>query len=181
MDMGGCTTGENVCLGFIAVIAEPVGCPPWYVPFGSAEIQDCDGVWHPAQSVGSSMGCDTGLCFQVCPGLRPYDLYPPDGAQSVGLNVALTWTASHQFSYCNVRIGTDPDCEGVRQVFDVDCSTQSFSPDFLQPETTYYWQVFTAFDACHGGGLSSLHSFTTEGPVSATAITWGRVKVMYSD
>jgi len=182
MDLGACTPGEDVCLGFIAVSAAPTGCPLWYVTPGTAEIQDCDGAWQDAYSVPSSMGCDNlNYCFQLCPGVRPYGLYPPDGAASVPLDVELTWVEGEIYSYCNVRIGTDPACEGARDVFTLDCGTQSFSPSFLQPATTYYWQVFNAFDACQGGGLSPLHSFTTEGPVSATPTTWGRVKVMYSD
>ena len=182
LDLGNCSTGGDITLGTILIFAAPSGCPVWQVNAG-AEVQDCDANWHQARELPSNMGCVGQVCmdyFQYCPGLPPFSLNPPDGATDVPTNVELTWVEHGGYSYCGVRISTDPAC-GSGSYYPVDCGAQSYSPSFLQPETTYYWQVSTTFDACAGGGLSPVHSFTTEGPVSATPTTWGRVKVLYSD
>ena len=182
LDLGNCSSGGDVTLGAITVFAVPSGCPVWQVDAG-AEVQDCDANWHQARELPSNMGCVGQVCidyFQQCPGLPPFGLYPPDGATNVPTNVQLTWVENGPYSYCSVRISTDPAC-GSGDYYPVDCGAQSYSPSFLQPETTYYWQAFTSFDACSGGGLSPVHSFTTEGPIPVTTTTWGRVKAMYQD
>ena len=182
LDLGNCSSGGDVTLGAITIFAVPSGCPAWQVDAG-AEVQDCDANWHQARELPSNMGCIGQVCidyFQQCPGLPPFSLYPPDGATNVPTNVQLNWVEHGFYSYCSVRISTDPAC-GTGTSYPVDCGAQSYSPSFLQPETTYYWQVSTSFDACNGGGLSPVHSFTTEGPIPVTTTTWGRVKAMYQD
>jgi hypothetical protein len=82
-----------------------------------------------------------------------------------------------------VYISTDPDC-GTFQEFTVKCRTGVFAPDFLQPNTTYYWRPDWNEEACTdgwNGGAAAVQSFTTEGPNATQESTWGRVKSLYRD
>jgi hypothetical protein len=183
LDLGDCSAGGYICLGYLTtfVFFPPPGCPVWMVDPDSDEMQDCDGAWRSLTTLPTTIGCPGPICsnfFQVCPSLRPYNLNPPDGATGVPLDVQLTWTGVNY--YCDVRISTDPAC-GADPWLPVECAPQAFSPDFLQPETTYYWQVRTYPDACHGGGASSLQAFTTTAAVPVSTTTWGRVKAIYRD
>ena len=194
-DRGDCSPGGPVVLGHLLVFVTPgtMGpCTSWKVDDG-CEIDDCDGLTRAAVAwsyLASTMQIDCGCCFQCCQGLPPYDLNPPDGATDVALDAVLSWTGTELVNpippeACRVRIGTDPNCE-TGQTFDVNCQLAAFAPDFLQPGTTYYWQV--TWSAYTGGGCSSgangesrTQSFTTAGPLSATPATWGRVKALYRD
>ncbi|HET6462666.1 MAG TPA: hypothetical protein VFH33_02610, partial [Candidatus Krumholzibacteria bacterium] len=126
--------------------------------------------------------------FQDCGGRAPYDLYPPHGATGVPVNASLSWQNGYpyygQAGQCAVRIGTTPDCSDA-QVVSFSCAGDpSVVLDFLQPSTTYYWQASYYYyaDACYGhDGVSTIHSFTTAGPLATEATSWGRVKAMYRD
>jgi len=184
LDLGSCSTQELVTLGYLTIINFGGGanCVAWTIDDG-AEIEECDGttgtgVSLPAWVTATPVGCFE-CPFQECPTVRPYELFPPDGAAAVPLDVALTWGG--RSNYCSVWSSTDPACDSGQTYSPADCNAGSFSPGFLQPSTTYYWRVRIWPDACQGQGLTAIHSFTTEGPVSATTTTWGRVKVMYSD
>ncbi|HEU4930073.1 MAG TPA: hypothetical protein VFU38_09610, partial [Candidatus Krumholzibacteria bacterium] len=184
MDLG--CTGGDLALGTLTYffVANPGADISWTVGANSV-VTDCDGNPQLSQVLPSQI--NGFACFQNCMGLAPYDLYPPDGAGAVALNVELTWEGGWGFQLynCAVRIGTSPDCSDA-QVITVPCDgANSIAPSFLQPLTTYYWQAswdYTA-DGCSSGdfGVSPVHSFTTEGPVSVQPSTWGRVKAMYRE
>ena len=193
IDMGGCVGPGTVLLGTMTLEIAPedsVGCTDWEILAG-CEVQDCNGVWRPATPVQHQVGMDPqgclDCCWQCCYGsLSPYHLYPPDGASGVSLTAQLSWetllgvTSSPPYSNCYVTISTDPTC-GSGTTYPVDCLT--FSPDFLEPGTTYYWRVAWGIldGACTDnlGGWSPWYSFTTQGPTQGESMTWGSVKAFY--
>jgi hypothetical protein len=65
----------------------------------------------------------------------------------------------------------------------VDCDTHSTVFDFLQPSTTYYWQVHYDINVpqCLRRGRSAVQSFTTSSVIATQPATWGKVKAMYRD
>lgn len=188
----GCSGGGAV-LGVLTILVESgtVGpCAPWKVMDG-AEIDDCAGNTRVSQAVDHTFSYPPyefcGCCFQCCQTLPPYGLHPPDGAQAVPFEVELSWTgppeAPDEYTECWIRIGTDPTCASG-QTYAVPCDTKTFSPDFLAPETTYYWQAgwsIVSGSGCSSGssGTSAVHAFTTTGPIAVEQSTWGRVKAMY--
>lgn len=186
-DLGDCSQAGTVALGEILVDVPDVitSCgAQWHVDEG-CEIQSCDGRWLPAgpelHDVG---GPDTWCCqcWQCCYPLPPHDLYPPDGATDVSLDVVLTWVATEGFD-CFVYITTDAACD-TYESYSVVCGSGQFTPDFLEPGTTYYWWPVWRTDACSnlpGGGWSAVHSFTTEIISPAQTSTWGNIKALYRD
>jgi hypothetical protein len=79
------------------------------------------------------------------------------------------------------------NCEEISH-FTVPCNEAqtsfSFSPDFLEPETTYYWRPTWGANidgGCSSGffGIGPLHSFTTEPPSATESTSWGRIKALY--
>jgi hypothetical protein len=197
-DLGDCTTAGTVTLGYLVLFVTPgtvSACESWKIDDG-CEIEDCDGVTRtgfaqPYQvSMTGELFCSL-CCWQCCPSLPQYNLFPPDGEMDVPLDVALSWEGTpgylepEYFHFCYVRISTDPAC-GTGQTIMTDCTVEVFSPDFLEPKTTYYWQV--GWNAVTGSGCSSgalgespIRSFTTAGPLPVSQTTWGRVKAMYRD
>jgi hypothetical protein len=177
LDLGGCQPSGTIYLGSLTVVLPSGtvgGCVPWQIN-PDCEIDDCDGVTRPASPRNHEFADAAGCCGYIdCPSLPPSDLFPADGATSVALNVALSWTAPPLFT--DVRISTDPACYTGQEFFLT--GTTTFSPNFLQPNTTYYWQVGWG-DGLECGGASAVHSFTTEGPVPADQQTWGRIKALY--
>ncbi len=182
-DLGSCSTQEVVTLGYLTIFnfGSSANCLPWKIDDG-AQIEECDGAMGAGVSLPAWVST-TPTCFecpfQICPTAPPYNLFPPDGTTAVPLDVALTWGGDSY--YCSVWISTDPACDSGQWFVPADCDAGSFSPDFLQASTTYYWRVKIWPDACHGEGLTAIHSFTTEGPLAATPATWGRVKALYRD
>jgi hypothetical protein len=195
IDMGGCVGPGTVTLGTMTLLVAPedtVACTDWEV-LADCEVQDCDGVWRPATPVQHQVGTPPSACLDCCwqccyASLTPYDLSPADGANSVPLDVELSWTtlidvtSSPPYSGCSVSISTDPTC-GSGTVYPVDCADLSFAPDLLQPSTTYYWRAswFILDGGCSDGlgGSSPWYSFTTEGPSPVESKTWGGVKALY--
>jgi hypothetical protein len=106
----------------------------------------------------------------------------------VPLDVVLSWDGTQNYYVdpmyggCGVTIGTSPDCSSGT-TFHVPCDLQEFAPDFLQPNTTYYWRASwgTPPDGCSdlNSGASPLYSFTTEGVSPVETKTWGYVKSIY--
>lgn len=149
------------------------GCVPWQVD-DYPEVVDCTGATRPALARPHDFAIGEGCCFYIdCPSLPPYNLYPHDGALNVPTNVALSW--ANAYGYVQVRISTDPACYTGVEYYP---TGNTFSPDFLLPETTYYWQVGWS-DGLECGGLSPTFSFTTEGGVPVQPETWGRIKALY--
>ncbi len=199
VDFGGCTDGA-ITLGQLTIEIAPgedIACTPWEIS-GVCEAQDCEGLWRPGQQVpGFHVGGDHPYaCYcsehECMTGYPPYDLYPPDGATNVPLDVVLTWTDDNNWPDpiympgphgCYVYINSRPECVGGGR-YDVNCG--SFAPDFLEPGRTYYWSP-TWWLCCATGcdlglsGTAPMHSFTTEGTLSATPATWGKVKSLYRD
>jgi hypothetical protein len=155
---------------------------PWKIDDG-AEIEECNGDVGAGFSFPSLLTTGSSSCFdcpfQFCPTVPPYNLSPPDEAAQVPLDVTLAWTGIS--FYCAVWLSTDPACDSGQWYTPADCNAQSFSPDFLQPSTTYYWRVRIWPDACSGQGVTAIRSFTTQGGVATTPTTWSRVKAMYRD
>ena len=194
IDFGDCS--GPVTLGTLTLYVDPaiVGpCMPWQVDDG-CEMEDCDGVTRAATATPYQVTTtvfDCGCCFQCCQSLPPYDLFPADGATDVPTNVELSWTGTPDDldqgldHYCYVLIGTDPACN-TGQLIKTDCVLDTFSPDFLEPETTYYWAAgwnAVTGSGCSSGafGISPIHSFTTGGPLPVAQATWGQVKAMYRE
>jgi hypothetical protein len=191
LDMGSCTEPGPTKLGEIYVSVgpgDPNYCAPWIE--GDCEIQNCAGVWLPAQYIPQRAGgADAFDCicygWQFCYSLPPYDLLPEDGASNVGTDVVLTWVAPEGWdgpnAGCAVYISTDPTCANV-PYFVVPCDTDAFAPDFLEPGTTYYWRSSWTMEAQWGcGGMAAYQSFTTEPVTPVRTSTWGQVKAMYRD
>lgn len=185
MDLGGCTGAETRVLATLTIfIPEGTfgGCGDWKVDDG-CEAVDCAGVTRAAYAMHQSFNDSGDLCpvcanyFQECVALPPYDLSPPCGALGVATDANLSWNGLPPTNGWFLVIGTDPTL-AAGQNFYVNGNT--FSPDFLLSNTTYYWRV--AYDltgeAC-GGGVSPIHSFATAGPTPATPETWGRIKALY--
>ncbi len=196
VDLGECSTVGEVTIGQIVVSVAPdeVGpCTSWSFNEEVSEVQDCEGLWRPAENseqfeVSTSLAGTCGLCgLSCCPnGLPPYDLYPPDGATDVPLDATLSWTLNNYYddpptSGCYIKISTER-C-GTDDMITVPCEAKFFAPDFLQAGTTYYWQpgAYMFPSGCNNGfaALAPIHSFTTEGPTAAESRTWGWVKALY--
>ncbi len=199
VDLGGCTElGWGVTIGQLDIEISPdevIACTRW--TFSSSEAQDCAGLWRPgihAQDffVGGNTPYDCSCSMHSCmTGYPPYDLYPPNGATNVPLDVVLTWNDPNDWPEppyfqggCYVYMNSRPECEGGGR-WDGSCD-ESFAPNFLEPGRTYYWYAawwLPGPTGCNYGfsGRSPLYSFTTEGTLPVTPTTWGRVKVMYSD
>lgn len=194
----GCTGAGTVTLGTLFVLLGPgenVPCTEWRVD-ADCEADDCSGnavltTVSPSTftSVADPFTCNT--CFQYCENLPPFNLYPPDGATSVPLNVELSWegpifNSPDPALECGIAIYTDAGCSGG-QGFLVPCDAPRIVLSLL-PSTTYYWRASWRImfgSGCSSGtgdaGVSEVHSFTTEGPIAHEPITWGRVKAMYRD
>ncbi len=183
----GCAGPTIVVLGTLTVLfTTPAQCEFWTIGAGS-EVEDCDGDVQLSDVLPSQIGNGCGACFQNCMGLAPYNLYPPDGAAAVPVDVEFTWEGSwgFQLQNCSVRIGTTPDCSDAL-VATVPCDGgDGIVLDFLQPGTTYYWQAswISLGGGCSSGyfGVSPVQSFTTEGPLAVEPTTWGRIKAIYRD
>jgi hypothetical protein len=182
VDLGDCSSAGNYLLLTLAIelpTGAIGGCYPWEVDDG-AEVIDCDGVAHAAYTTHHFFGdapCEGCLNYwQECFALAPYDLSPACGTTDVPLDVMLSWTESSPANKW-VRITTDPSFTNP-SVYTV--SGNSFSPDFLERSTTYYWNVSVDLtgDVCDGG-VSSVYSFTTEGVIAAKGRPWGAIKVLY--
>lgn len=193
IDFGDCVTA--VTLGTITLYVDPaiVGpCTPWKVDDG-CEIDDCTGATRVATATSqeaTTLTFDCACCWQCCQSLPPYDLFQADGATEVPTNVQLSWTGTPEvfdplIHWCYVRISTDPACATGQTIY-TDCELDTFSPDFLEPETTYYWSAGwnqVTGSGCSSGawGESPIFSFTTEGALPASQTTWGRVKALYRE
>jgi hypothetical protein len=195
LDLGPCSGPGTVVLGQLILqnLNGRFDCVQWNVDPG-CEVDDCNGVTRGAEAMVHMFGsaptsetCIACLDAQRCVVLPPYDLYPPDEATDVPLDVQLSWDASVPEEtlpdkYCVVRISTSPTCESG-DPFVASCDDKIFSPDFLQPNTTYYWEVLTfgASALCAVLDVQSApqQSFTTMGQVPIENRTWGRIKSLY--
>jgi len=185
MDLGGCASAGTVVLATLTIL-NPTGmlgeCQDWRVDDG-CETVDCNGFTQPAWSMHQSFSDPVASCptcdnyWQECVAMPPYALDPPCDAGDVPVDAQLSWSGVSPLGKWRVRIGTDPDL-AAGQNFWLDEAT--FTPGFLLPATTYYWQVAADLtgEACNGG-VSAIHSFTTQGPTPAARESWGRVKALY--
>lgn len=182
LDFGECRPAVPFQIGEIQL--ELAGDPPtpcfsipwWWM---SGDIMACNGMWLDGGGIAHNFGATGEYCcagWQFCYPLPPYDLDPPNGATEVPTNVVLTWATT---GWGAVDITTDPEC-GTVQTFTVDSDQQSFAPDFLQPNTTYYWRPQTGwYDMWCGTPAAAFHSFTTSIVTPTEPTTWGRVKALY--
>ena len=186
-DLGGCVANPDLGYLVVGVSGGAPDCQAWKVNDG-AVVEDCEGNVLPATtplklvSVNGA-GC-AFCCLECCASLPAYNLFPPDGATGLPLNLQLSWDGTHSSpdpnAGCFVEIGTDPDCANWAS-YEADCDTQTFAPDFLEPHTTYYWRVVWTPDPARCHGVSAPRSFRVDAPLESQASTWGRVKSMYRD
>ena len=142
------------------------------------------GRWLPAAGYWHTLGPMSYQCcggWQILYSLQAHSLRPADGETDVALNRTLGWSGGG-YSPCYVDIFTEPTCT-TGQTFEGNCDLSGFAPDFLLPNTTYYWRVWFPGDPNWGGGsATAVHSFTTGDVILPTEqSTWGRVKAMYRD
>jgi len=174
-----CTSDFATTLGQMVVVTTDAaavmgGCVPWRID-DFPEIEDCDGVTRPALARDHQFSTAPGCCFYIdCTALPPYAIFPTDGATNVPIDATLTW--GDGYGYFNLEISTEPECYTGQEFFFQDAHT--FTPDFLEHGTTYYWAVGWS-DGVECGGASPRYSFTTAGPVPTEPATWGRIKALY--
>jgi len=185
MDVSGCSGPGGTILATLTVVS-PTGtiglCQDWRVDDGCETI-DCNGFTQPAWSMHESFSDPVASCplcdnwWQECVAMPPYALDPPCDAADVPVDVQLSWSGTAPLGKWWLLIGTDPGLAGAQQ-FWLDAAT--FAPDFLLSGTRYYWQVAADLtgEACNGG-VSAIHSFTTEGPTAVAHESWGSVKALY--
>jgi hypothetical protein len=103
-----------------------------------------------------------------------YNPEPAEGAESVGLNVVLSWTAGYGARTHTVYIGENFD-EVNNATGGLSQGTTTYTPDSLKYAKTYYWRVdeFDGIDTYKG----DIWSFTTEGAVSGPHPADGAVDV----
>jgi hypothetical protein len=108
------------------------------------------------------------------PPRKAYDPSPADGAESVAVNVKLSWTPGHGAKLHTVYFGTDSDtvanaAGGLPQ------GTATYAPTGLKLAKTYYWRV-DEFDGTvtHKGDV---WSFTTQGAIGNPNPANGAVSV----
>ncbi len=99
--------------------------------------------------------------FSVPP-RKAYNPTPADGAESVALNVTLTWTAGFGAKFHTIYFGDNFDTV-ANAVGGLPQGTASYTPSGLKMAKTYYWRV-DEFDgaATYKGDV---WSFTTQGAV----------------
>lgn len=173
-----CTSGQTTVLGQMLVFADisaiDGSCVEWTVD-DNTEIEDCTGAVRPSLPRHTEFSTAPGCCGYIdCASIPPYDLYPPDGATGVPIDVELSWTGG--YGLFELNISSDPECY-TGQTFNIQ-DAYSFAPDFLEHNTTYHWQVGWS-DGLECGGGSPRFSFTTMGPVPTETSTWGRIKALY--
>lgn len=176
LDLGGCVTESAVKLAtYTVALTDLTGqCVPWKVD-DSPEVVDCDGVDRPASGRYHEFSGADGCCNDPACGLPPSNVFPPDGATNVHIDVELSWQVENDLTdNMQLAIGTDPACGDLVVYF---FSGSAFAPDFLMPETTYYWWVGWSYFECNG--RSPTMTFTTGGAVPVETTTWGRIKALY--
>jgi hypothetical protein len=196
-DLGGCSPLGHVVIGQLIVLVAPdeVACAPWGVDETYAEVQDCEGLWRPAETSEEYYVVDEtnyycpGACgMSCCPtGLPLYDLHPRDGATDVLVDAIMSWSGySPGGTYPNegtgVSFGTNP-CDN--EYYPIPQDEQTFTPGLLEPHTTYYWQPRWGMNpwGCNNenAGWAPTHSFTTGGPIRTQPSTWSSVKALYGN
>jgi hypothetical protein len=183
VDLGSCASAGTLTLATLTVLLPDTvaACVGWQVDSG-CEVVDRQGVTRPAYATHHAIGRDASTCslcdayWQECFVLPPYDTFPACGAADVPLDVQLSWTTP-ALAPKWLRIGTDPTFV-TWQTFHLDGN--SFSPDFLERGTTYYWRVDLDLtgEVCDGG-TSPIESFTTRGTTAVERRDWSAVKVLY--
>lgn len=178
LDLGGCVTGfgtVKLATFSVFVLTDLTGqCVQWKID-DSPEVVDCDGITRRASGRYHEFSTASGCCYEVACGLPPFNVFPPDSATDVPLDVELSWQVEQDLNdHMQLAIGTDPECGDLAFYF---FSGNSFAPDFLLPGTTYYWWVGWSYFECNG--TSPTMTFTTGGGVSAETTTWGRIKSLY--
>jgi hypothetical protein len=104
------------------------------------------------------------------PPATAYDPVPCDGMKWIETDAELTWAPGFDASSHDVYFGTDETAvaDGAGGTFKGNQGNDSYIPDALAPDTTYYWRVdeIDTSDTKHTG---QVWSFTTLGTVPAGA------------
>lgn len=182
VDLGGCTTSPVTLLTITYVAASPAGCCYWEaLPYTgnypeTIEFLDCNDVVRPGESAVVPTVDQCCVTFDV---LQPYEPYPANGATGVSTEVVLNWLLPDERCTEFVYFSTEPPTPFFPPCCDEGSYFTSYDPGTLQPNTTYYWQVFLqcSYDT---GSASDVWSFTTgDGTLAAEQSTWGGIKALY--
>lgn len=177
IDLGGCVTEAPVTVLTIYYTGSTSSCCYWPLSPFAYEFVDCNGVTRPGASAVTHFW-DDPFCCRTFDFLSAYDLYPPHDATGVPTNVVMTWNlpepAGEEWVYISEQPYPPPPVWGGTTDY-----FTSYEPDFLEPNTTYYWMVGLqlGYDV---SVRSPFQTFTTgDGPVATEETTWGRIKALY--
>ena len=130
---------------------------PYYWRVRAVTAVGADGVWSPTWSF-TTQPIDL-------PPTAPTLLSPADGATSVSVTPALSWTSVLGATSYRVQVGTDATLTQPLTYTDTVNGTILDMP-ILQTATTYYWRVCAA-NLAGQGPWSVIRSFTTIDPSQA--------------
>jgi hypothetical protein len=150
--------------------------------------QDCD--WATVVDVSASdcsseavtaTGGTSRVPVGTCVITGPADPSPADHAQNVPLDAVLDWNAVGATGGCNLGeilhqslyFGTTPDPPLVLQLV----AWPPEDPGVLQPNTQYYWRVFTT--QFFTSSMGPVWTFRTANTTATESTTWGRIKALY--
>ncbi len=85
-------------------------------------------------------------------------LFPQDASAEVSINRPLVWQENNEYTSYDVEIATDASFSNIVET--TSTTFISYTPTFLQPETTYYWRVKPKND-CGEGTFGPAFNFTT--------------------
>jgi hypothetical protein len=119
--------------------------------------------------------CKGNIWSFSIPSRTAYNPNPADGAESIGVDVRLSWTAGFDAKVHTVYFGENYD-EVNNAAGGLPLGTATYNPGPLKAGKTYYWRV-DEFDIIetHKG---EVWSFTTEGAVASLKPSNGAVDVM---
>ncbi|MBN2317363.1 MAG: LamG domain-containing protein, partial [Sedimentisphaerales bacterium] len=108
------------------------------------------------------------------PANKAHNPVPSDGADSVALNVILSWTMGFGAKMHTIYFGEDYDTVANATV-GLPVGTTSYNPGLLKAAKSYYWRV-DEFDG-FGTHKGDVWSFTTEGGISNPYPADGAVEI----
>jgi hypothetical protein len=150
-----------------------VGFPGY--PYPDGLVNGTTYYWRIDEVEADGVTKHTGKVWSfTVPPKTAYDPDPAEGAESVDLNVTLTWTPGFNAKLHYIVIGEDFD-EVNEAAMGVPTGLPSYTPSALELAKTYYWRVdeFDGFETLKG----EVWSFTTLGAVSGPNPADGAVDV----
>lgn len=129
-------------------------------------IAGADDSYPNAVSVIEFEASDVGF-VNIPVSYKAFNPNPPDGAMGVSVETELSWMPGYNADNHHVYLGLAPG--GL--VFKGSFLAPTFSPDTLQYDTTYYWQIDTVNQDMVF--LGDIWEFTTEVPEPGTLLLLG--------